>query len=80
MLGDLIAAIFIHRKPLFVPHTSNLLKHSNYLSRIRDFHAAAPDEYFRRYQAGLKVQMRSSLGKQANLSNVVKLRKKTSKF
>lgn len=65
MIADLILAVLDRldeRRPFFWPYSDNDAKRNAYLRRSADYSGSDPDEYQRRYMAGLAVKRRVRQG------------------
>lgn len=67
VIADLIAYLLTPRLVVMPDYTDNTAKATEYLRRVADYRAADPDEFKRRYLAGLAVQKRVRQGKRKDV-------------
>lgn len=73
MIADLILAVIDRleeRRPFLWPASDNIARRNAYLRRAADYNGSDPDEYQRRYLAGLAVKRRVRQGPRKRLALV----------
>lgn len=67
VIADLIAYLLFPRRVVLVDYTEPMAKLTEYMERSAKRHASDPDEFKRRYLAGLAVQKRVRQGKRKDV-------------